>query len=142
PNVRIGAHLQPNTYLCKNSRYIMESAGTLDAEEMELSSEAAAAACGNRSWDQTVMEVAGEYVDFFVVHQYFVIREHAKTEAAAQALSYYTGQINMRVNKNGLTAFPSQIRNELIQWLPAKKNAPIMVAEFNVSYIEKVSTEE
>jgi hypothetical protein len=48
----------------------------------------------------------------------------------------------MRVNKNGVTAFPSQIRKELLDWLPAKKNAPIVVAEFNVSYIDKVSDEE
>lgn len=135
PKLLIGANVRPNTFLCKNSATLSESA--VDTEDLDLSSERAAALCGGRSWDQTVMEVAGDSIDFFVVHQYFVIREPAKTEADAQKLSYYKEQIDVRVQKQGVTAFPAQIRKELNQWLPAKIGAPIVVSEFNASYIGK-----
>lgn len=140
PKIRIGANIRPNTYLCKGTSTIAGRA--LDTDEIDLSSEAAAAACGGKSWDQTVMEVAGDSIDFFVVHQYFVIRHHAANEAEAQKLSYYQEQINVRVQKQGVTAFPSQIRKELNQWLPSKIDAPIMVSEFNTSYIDNVPDQE
>lgn len=140
PGIRIGANIRPNTYLCKNTSTIAGRA--LDTDEIDLSSAAAAAACGGKSWDQTVMQVAGNSIDFFVVHQYFVIRHHAANEADAQRLSYYQEQINVRVQKQGVTAFPSQIRKELNQWLPSKVDAPIMVSEFNTSYIDNVPDEE
>lgn len=140
PNVRIGAHLQPNTFLCKNTATLAEQA--IETDELDLSSEVASSLCGGKSWDQTVMELAGDSIDFFVVHQYFVIRDHPDTEADAQKLSYYPEQLNMRVVKSGVSAFPSQIRKELAQWLPEKIGAPIVVAEFNASYIDKVSEAE
>lgn len=140
PKIRIGANIRPNTFLCDNTATLAGRA--VDTEDIDLSSEAAAALCGGKSWDQTVMEVAGDSIDFFVVHQYFVIRHHAANETEAQKLSYYQEQINVRVQKQGVTAFPSQIRKELNQWLPSKIGAPIVVSEFNVSYIDNVPDEE
>lgn len=140
PEIQIGIHLQPNTFICKDSARLNPNAN--DVSDLDVSSAAAAEVCGGKSWDQTVLEAAGKYLDFVVVHQYFVITKAAADETTAQKMSYYQGQRDMRVAKNGLTAFPSQIRKELIDWQPAKMNVPIVVAEFNVSYLEKVSQDE
>lgn len=140
PAIKIGVHLQPNTYLCRNTGNANPAAN--DAADLDISSSTAAQVCGGKAWDQTVLEKAGKYVDFVVVHQYFVLTGPTKDEAMAQKLSYYQEQRNMRVWKNGATAFPSQIRQELLNWLPAKKNVPIVVAEFNVSYLELASVDE
>ncbi len=136
PAAKIGVHLQPNTYLCKRTIELFESDPQFsgDVSDLDLSSEAAAAACGDKEWDQVVLKKVGKFVDFVLVHQYFVLRSEVSTEAAGQKYSYYQEQINMRVSKNGVTAFPSQIRQELLKWAPKKKNVPIVVDEFNASY--------
>lgn len=140
PDIQVGIHLQPNTFLCKKVAELNPNAN--DAADLDVSSPAAAQKCGGKSWDETVLEAASQYVDFVVVHQYFVVTGAAADEPTAQKLSYYQEQRNMRVYKNGVSAFPSQIRKELLTWLPAKKNVPIVIAEFNVSYLEKVSVDE
>lgn len=144
PAVKIGVHLQPNTFLCKGAKTLDQS-GENSADDTsgdDISSERATARCGGKTWDEVVLKEAGKYIDFVAVHQYFVTKTPALTEANAQKYSYYQEQINMRVSKNGVTAFPSQIRKELLQWLPGKKNIPIVIAEFNASYLDKKTEEE
>lgn len=131
PSIKIGAHLQPGISLCKRNA----ATGQPPAQGGIASlNQAPADGCG--AWDQTVLSVAGEYIDFVVVHQYSIIRNAASTEQEGQALSYYQEQLARRVNQRKSTAFPFQIREELIQWLPAKMNMPIVVAEFNASYLD------
>lgn len=111
PNIKLGIHLQPNTFLCANS-------------------------CNNISWDETLLKKVGSKIDFVITHQYYELDEPATTEQEAQRLSYYQEQRDVRVSKNGVTAIPRQIRQELIKWLPSKKNIPIVMGEFNTSRMD------
>jgi alpha-L-arabinofuranosidase len=106
--IKIGVQLQPNTFICKTD-------------------------CNNVSWDQTLLKRVGDQIDFVVTHQYFQIDAVVSDEAAAQKYSYYQEQTDIRVDKGGVTAMPKQIRQELLKWLPTKKNIPIVTGEFNAS---------
>jgi hypothetical protein len=106
--IKIGVQLQPNTFICKTD-------------------------CNNVSWDQTLLRRVGDQIDFIVTHQYFQIDADVADEAAAQKYSYYQEQTNIRVDKQGVTAMPKQIRKELLKWLPTRKNIPIVTGEFNAS---------
>lgn len=121
PSLKFGLQLQPNTFICKT-------------------------ACNGVSWDETVLKKAGKFADFVVVHQYFQVDTQPQDAASAQRLSYYQNQTDIRVDKNGVTAMPTQIRKELLTWLPNKVSMPIFFGEFNAgrtsgnSAIESVNT--
>jgi alpha-L-arabinofuranosidase len=106
PGLKFGLQLQPKTFLCEVS-------------------------CNGVSWDETVLKKAGKFADFVVVHQYFQVDTQPQDAASAQRLSYYQNQTDIRVDKNGVTAMPKQIRKELLNWLPKKANMPIFFGEFN-----------
>lgn len=130
PNLKIGAHLQPQTYICRNLPG--SASGASDVDEIDTSGPAAAAACG-KSWDQTVLEKAGSQIDFVLAHQYFWIRKPVVDEATGQRMSYYQEQLDSRVVTKGATAMPPALRKELSQWLPNKSNLPIIYSEFNAT---------
>ncbi len=111
--IKLGLQLQPNTYICETK-------------------------C-TASWDETVLKKVGSMVDFVVTHQYFVVETMPATESAAQRFSYYQEQTDYRVEKQGVTAMPKQIRKELLKWLPAKANMPIFTGEFNAGRTDNVS---
>jgi alpha-L-arabinofuranosidase len=114
PTVKIGVNLQPNTFLCLKN-------------------------CNRVSWDETVLKKSAKFIDFVVAHQYFVVKQYAPDEATAQQYSYYQRQSDIRVLYQGKTAMPRQLRQELSQWAPSKKNVPIIYSEFNASRIENAS---
>ncbi len=108
PTIKIGVHLQPKTTICQGS-------------------------C-TMSWDQQVLQGAGSYIDFVMVHQYFLVPQPAANISTATKYSYYQEQQDARVLRGGgATAMPSNIRAELVKWAPAKKGMPIFVTEFNAS---------
>lgn len=108
PTIKLGLHLLPNNYVCKED-------------------------CGGVSWDEYLLKKVGNKIDFVITHQYFEIDQPVSTDAAAERFSYYQEQTDVRVDKQGVTAMPVQIRKELIKWLPKKKNIPIVVGEFNAA---------
>ncbi len=108
PKIQVGLQLIPNAFICKSD-------------------------CKGVSWDETVLKKVGNQVDFVVTHQYFQVDTAVPDEATAQRYSYYQNQTDIRVDKQGKTAMPKTIRQELTQWLPARKNLPIFVGEFNAS---------
>lgn len=108
PKIKLGIHLLPNAFLCKNG-------------------------CDGTSWDETLLKKVGPKIDFVITHQYFEIDNAPVTEGEAQRLSYYQEQRDVRLSKNGVTAMPRQIRKELSKWLPTKKDIPIVVGEYNAS---------
>lgn len=130
PDLKIGAQLQPNTYLCRASPALTPDAADTDA--MILSGPKAVAQCG-KSWDQTVLEKAGGTIDFVLAHQYFWIASPVTDEATAQRMSYYEEQVDSRVATNGVTAMPASLRQEIVQWLPNNPNIPIVYSEFNAA---------
>lgn len=108
PKIQVGLQLQPNAFLCQTD-------------------------CKGVSWDETVLKAAGNQVDFLVTHQYFQVDKTVPDEASAQFYSYYQNQTDLRVDKQGKSAMPKTIRQELLKWLPLRKNMPIFVGEFNAS---------
>lgn len=117
PSVKIGVQLQPNTFYCT------------------------APTC-TTSWDQTVLTNSAANIDFVMVHQYFNIKPPVTDAAGALKFSYYQEQQDERILKNGVTALPSQIRQELIKWLPNKKSIPIFVTEFNASISKSTADQQ
>lgn len=114
-NIKVGLHLQPNTTnLCYQSDD-----------------------CGRVSWDEKLLKTVGNVVDFVITHQYFILPDAPSDEATAQKYSYYQEQIDIRVNKQGVTAMPKQIRKELVKWLPARKDIPLVVGEFNAARLSR-----
>lgn len=110
PGIKVGLHLQPNTFICKGS-------------------------CSGMEWDRYLLTKAGKYVDFLITHQYYVLMQPVVDEVTAQKYSYYQEQLDVRVVKQGVTATPTQIRKELIKWLPTKKNMPIVIGEYNAGQL-------
>lgn len=108
PKIQVGLQLQPNAFLCQSD-------------------------CNGVTWDETVLRAAGNQVDFLVTHQYFQVDKAVPDEASAQFYSYYQNQTDLRVDKQGKSAMPKTIRQELLKWLPSRKNMPIFVGEFNAS---------
>lgn len=136
PSIQIGVHLQPNTYLCRNRGAVAPErdlfAQVDDVAEVSASDQAKKK-CGGVSWDETVLKKASSVIDFVIVHQYFAIDTKPANADLAARYSYYQEQIDVRRRKNGETAMPFHIREELVKWLPSKKSIPILVAEFNVA---------
>lgn len=138
PTIEIGVHLKPNTFLCDTKRNRnAELEFSADSTADGLVSTGEPSDCGGVSWDQAVLTRAAKFIDFVIVHQYFVLKQGQVDEAGAQKFSYYQEQVDIRVDLEGVTAMPSQIRKELVQWLPSKKNIPIIVGEFNAGRTDK-----
>jgi alpha-L-arabinofuranosidase len=113
PSIKLGLHLQPGTFdFCWQNP----------------------ADCGKVSWDEKLLREVGNKIDFVITHPYFVIDTLPGDTRAAQRYSFYREQIDMRVRERGVTVMPSQIRKELVKWLPQRRNLPIVVGEFNASY--------
>ncbi|MBI4670801.1 MAG: hypothetical protein HY741_03920 [Chloroflexi bacterium] len=110
PKIKVGVHLLPNAFICKTD-------------------------CNKVSWDETLLKKAGSHIDFVITHQYFQVDNPVTDPATAQKFSYYQEQVDIRKRNEGLTAMPSQIRSELLKWLPAKKNMPIVIGEFNAARV-------
>lgn len=112
PHIKIGAHIQTNTYFCQTG-------------------------C-NRSWSQVVLEDAGQVIDFVLLHQYFRIPlPKPITEQQGQTYSYYQNQDDIIKRKKERTGMPSVGRSEIVKWAPAnKKNMPIWYPEFYASILD------
>lgn len=111
-NLKFGAHIQTNTFYCKTS-------------------------C-DRPWSQVILQDAGHYIDFVVLHQYFrVPLPLPVTELDAQKYSYYQNQVDIIKRKKGKTGMPKQARAEIVKWAPVnKKSMPMWYSEFNASSLD------